>query len=173
MKNKLKRVFTSLFLVMALVVCSAIPAFAAEVPTSESSSVESASTRAVKTLPAGQTYTILSNLSFTDQYTLASEYYVQGRWLNLNFGFRSASGDLGVSGVKLTVMIYDAYTGELLASDYDVVPDKTITGYPDMTFDLGTFGRTVKIKFDASSYGESNGHYRSATIVNLNSYVFG
>lgn len=57
MRTNFKKMFTSLLLVMALVLCSAMPAFAAE-----NSSAEVNSTKAVKTLPAGESYKILRDV---------------------------------------------------------------------------------------------------------------
>ncbi len=168
MKRNSKKIFTSFILAILLNICNITPVFASEVHPIQLTNVT-----AVKTLPAGEHFTILNTLTFKDTYTLASDYYVQGRWLNLTFGCSVADSDQGIGGIFITVKILDAATGSVLASQTEAIPQKGIIGYPDMTFDLGSFGRTIKIFFDASSYGESNGHYRSATITNLRSYVFG
>lgn len=169
MKNSLKKVFTSLILALTLIVSSTIPAFAAENAPSENVDVQRAN---ATTLPAGVNYTIFNSNTFTNN-KYYGPYYVQGRWLNLNFGFRTADIDAGEGGIYLTVKIVDANTGVILASDIEETPTKGSTAYTEMTFDLGSFGRDVYIFMDASSRGVSNGHYRSATITNFVSYVFG
>lgn len=167
---KVKKIFTSFVLVMALILCCAMPAFAAEVPSNDM--VEPASVTA-ETLPAGVYHTIYSELTFRNYYT-TDDYYVQGRWLNLNFDFKVADSDNGLGGIYLTIKVYDATTGELLGQDVEEAIDKGYTPHvDDMTFDLGTSGRTVYLVIDASSRGTSNGNYRSATLYNFQSYVFG
>lgn len=167
---KTKKMFTSFVLAMALILCCAMPAFAAEVPSNDM--VETATARTT-TLPAGQYYTIYPQLTFRNYHTTPS-YYIQGRWLNLNFDFKVADSDNGLGGIFLTVKVYDATTGQLLAQDVEEAIDKGYTVHvDDMTFDLGSFGRTVYLVIDASSRGASNGNYRSATLINFKSYVFG
>lgn len=170
MKTKLNKVLTSLILAVAMVMCSALPAFAAEKRVTEDAEVASVN---ATTLPAGQYYTISSYLPFTDQKTIG-DYYVQGRWLNLTFDCELPDSDRGENGIYITVKILDASTNAVLGVMKDEVPHKGQTTYGiDMTFDLGSFGRNVKILFDASSRENSNGNYRSAIIKNLKSYVFG
>lgn len=171
MKTKFNKVLTSLILAVSMLMSSALPAFAAENPVTEK--VEVASVNASTTLPAGQHYSIASSIPFTDQKTIG-DYYVQGRWLNLTFDCELPNSDRGENGIYITVKILDANTNAVLGEDKEEVPHKGQTTYGiDMTFDLGSFGRNVKILFDASSRTTSNGNYRSAIIKNLTSYVFG
>lgn len=167
---KTKKMFTSFVLAMALILCCAMPAFAAEVPSNEM--VEPASMNA-STLKAGENTTIYSQLTFRNYHTTGN-YYVQGRWLNLNFDFKVADSDNGLGGIFLTIKVYDATTGEFLGQDVEEAIDKGYMPHvDDMTFDLGEFGRTVYLVIDASSRGASNGNYRSATLYNFNGYAFG
>lgn len=170
MKSIFSKTFSSLILVLALVLCCAMPAFAAEVNT-ENDIGEVASVNNV-TLPAGINYTMFHSLTFTNYY-ITDEYNVQGRWINLAFNFRTADNDQGIDGIWLTVDVYDASNDSIIYTVRDYVPTKGDMAGTDFTFDLGENIRNVYFKFDASSYGESNGHYRSATMTNVRSYVFG
>ncbi len=173
MKTKFNKVVTSLILAMALIVVSAMPAFAAESTTNDAVEVTS---NAI-TLEGGKETKLFNNgnLTFTDQYT-SSTYYVQGQWLKLSLNFGTASIDLGEGGIWLTIDVVNADNNQVVYTVRDYVPNKGDRAGTDFTFDLGSGSnkvRNIKFRFDASSYGHSNGHYRSATLTDVTSYVFG
>lgn len=173
MKTKLNKVLTSLILAMALVVGSAMPAFAAETTTND---VVPVSSNAI-TLSGGAETPLFNNgnLTFTNKYT-SDTYYVQGQWLKLSLGFGSASNDQGISGIRLTIDVINADNDQVIYTVQDYVPTKGDVSHTDFTFDLGSGAnkvRNIKFRFDASSYGQSNGHYRSATLTDVTAYVFG
>lgn len=170
MKSKSRKIITSFVLSMALIISSVMPAFAAEPTTKDMSEISS---RAI-TLPAGQNFLLFGDgtLTFTNNYT-TDIYYVQGRWINLGVEFGTASIDQGIGGIYLTVDIINADNNQVLYTERDYVPTKGTRAGTDFTFDLGTSIRNIRIRFDASSYGQSNGHYRSAYLTGVRSYVFG
>lgn len=170
MKKNFFKMLTSITMALILSVSCAVSVFANEIDTPVTINVDGLNP--TTTLPAGVEYTIFNSASFTNQENFGY-YYIQGRWLNLKFGFKTASFDAGIGGINITVSIYDSSTGQLLGRQVEENPSRDSYAYTEMTFDLGSFGKTVYINFDASSNGESNGHYRSATIINLRSYVFG
>lgn len=174
MKTKLNKALTSLILVMALVVVSAMPAFAAEPTTND---VAAVSSNAI-TLHGGAETPLFNNgnLTFTNQYT-SSTHYVEGQWLKLSLNFGTASIDRGEGGIWLTIDVINADNNQVVYTVKDYVPVKGSSAGTDFTFDFGsnpaTKVRNIKFRFDASSYGQSNGHYRSASLTCVSAYVFG
>ena len=96
---------------------------------------------------------------------------VEGRYLQLMLGYSVASSDSGIGGIRLTVQIRDAYTGAVIGSYQGTVERGATTYATTQSFDLGYAGRKVRIFFDASSSGASNGNYRSAYIQSFTSHV--
>lgn len=168
MKNFFGKAIASFVLVVAMAVNCVVPAFAAE----NVSYVEPANSRAVVQLDAGREQVIYPSLTFTNQYR-TNTYNVPGQWINLKFDFRTADGDQGLGGIWLNVYVYNAADNSCIYSVRDYVPNKGQTAGTEFTFDLGSNVRSVYFVFDASSYGSSNGHYRSATMTNVRTLVFG
>ena len=174
MKTRFYKVFTSFLLAMALLVGNMVPAFAAEAAIDN---VDVASVNATTTLPAGREYKMFNNgtLTFTNK-TTEGPFYVEGQWLKLSFDFGTAANDLGDGGIWLTIDVINADNNQTVYTVRDYVPNKGDRAGTDFTFDLGSGQgkvRNIYLRFDASSYGTSNGHYRSATLTNVTSYVFG
>lgn len=149
-----KNRITSLFLVLALML-SCI-------------SATSVSAAGVETLPGG----IYEIGSFTFQDTnLSPTKTVSGTHLGLNVSFKKASSDKGLGNVKLTVQIRDANTGALLEEETELANENGNKTLTIKLFDLGYAGRKIKIWYDASSAGPSNGNYRSITCNSVKSWV--
>lgn len=173
MKTKLNKALTSLILAIALVVSSALPAFAAEATTNNTADVS----RSTITLPAGREYKMYNNGTFTfkDQET-TGPFFVEGQWLKLSFGFGTAATDKGNGGIWLTIDVINADNNQVVYTVRDYVPEKGDVAHTDFTFDLGSGAnkvRNIYLRYDASSYGQSNGYFREATLTDVTSYVFG
>lgn len=128
----------------------------------------SASAAGRETLPSG----IYEIGSFTFQNTnLSPVKTVSGTKLGLGISFKKAPTDKGIGNVKLTVQIRDANTGAVLVQKTEVANEggnKMLTIAP---IDLGYAGRKIKIWYDASSTGASNGNFRSITCNSVKSCV--
>ncbi len=173
MKMKLNKALISLILAMAIVVSFAVPAFAAEPITTDVANVS----RSTTTLPAGREYRMYNNGTFTfrNQET-TGPFFVEGQWLKLSLGFGTAADDMGVSGIWLTIDVINADNNQVIYTVRDYVPEKGDRAHTDFTFDLGSGAnkvRNIYLRYDASSYGQSNGYFRKATLTDVTSYVFG
>lgn len=134
-------------------------------------SAQDMTTRAgVETLPYGS-YEI-GGFTFTNT-NLTPVKTVAGSKFRFDGVFCKAASDRGIGPVKLTVQVRDANTGEVISTwvseqsreDMDAI-------FLSDTIDLGYAGRKIQFWFDASSVGQSNGHYRSIEIMNFSTYVF-
>lgn len=146
LKNKKKRRLISYLVAFTLMLGSIndISAFAA----------------GVETLPFGR-YDI-GDFTFTNT-NLSPTKTVSGTRLGLGISFKKASIDAGLGNVKLTVQIRDANTGEVLATENEEANENSNKMLTIKPVDLGYSGRKIKIWYDASSTGVSNGKYRSIT----------
>lgn len=91
---------------------------------------------------------------------------VEGRYLYTYLNMTRYSSDEGIasSPIKVTVKILDAGTLNQIGGTHTYIINPN--SYMDGGFetDLGYAGRQVYIKFEASSYGESNGAERSVYV---------
>ena len=166
MKSRKKK-FISMLLATMMLVSTVFPTnvFAAE---KEESLSENATPRAgVETLPIG--YHSIGSFTFRDT-NLTPVKTVAGRYMQLVLAYSVASSDQGLGGIRLTVQIRDAYTGAVIDS-YQGTVERGATAYATPSFDLGYAGRQIRIFFDASSSGASNGNYRTAYIQTFTSIV--
>lgn len=123
----------------------------------------------IETLPYGPHN--IGSFTFTNTNT-TPEKTVSGTNVSFMINFKKASIDAGVGNVKLTVKVLDANTGAVISNTYysNANEDGSDT-FIMVPCECGYAGRKVKIWFDASSTGPSNGHYRSITITEFTSYV--
>lgn len=129
-----------------------------------------ATTRAgTENLPVGS-YEI-GSFTFTDT-NLTPVKTVLGSNVSFGIAFRKASTDTGIGGVKLTVQIRDT-NGNALSPKWVYTPsdDSVLTFVTTPTINLGYRGRPIRIWFDASSTGQSNGNFRSIEVASFISYV--
>lgn len=152
MSRKFWKNLVSLVLAVMLVYCSFAPALADD------------------TLYVGAWHDY-SDFSFTD-YTLSSVKTVEGQYLTIRIDFHKPSWDAGIGDIKLKFEIRDAYTGQAITGQYLVgTTGSTVVSQTYYSINLGYTGRKVRFWFDASSAGQSNGYFRSATVDVFTIYV--
>lgn len=162
-----KRLF-SILLTMMMLITTVLPANA--MSTQEKAKVlsETVTPRAgTEDLPIG--YTSMGSFIFYDT-NLTPVKTVLGRHMTLMFGYSVASDDQGLGGIRLTVEIRDAYSGAVISS-YQGTVERGKTKYVSHPVDLGYAGRKIRIFFDASSSGQSNGNFRRAYIQTFSAQV--
>ncbi len=117
-----------------------------------------------ETFPLGSWY-MVGSFSFTN-YNITPVKTVEGRYLTMIVDFYKPTWDAGIGEVKLTMDIRDASTGASITGQFvvGVTSGTTIISVPIYNLDMGYSGREVRIWFDASSVGASNGNFRSLTI---------
>lgn len=112
------------------------------------------------------------SFSFTD-YTLSSMKHMMGRYILFRVDFHKPDWDSGWGDINLTFEIRDADSGQCIAGPYVMGPaGSTSVSNTYYWVDLGYTGRYVRFWFDASSAGQSNGNYRSATVDVFKVYVY-
>ena len=145
---KLRNSILSLVLMVMLLVCPITNGFAS----------------GFDTFPLNAWY-FVGSFSFTN-YNITPVKTVEGRYLTIAVDFYKPTWDAGLGEVKLTMDVWDAYTGASITGQFvvGITSGTTIISVPIYNLDMGYAGRQVQIWFDASSAGASNGNYRSLTI---------
>lgn len=175
--NKIVAMF--MVILMTISVFGNVTVFAAESKDSEIIVAESKSENnngismlaGTETLPLGW-YTISQSFTVTNN-NLSPVKTVSGRYMKLKFSWMVATSDQGVGGAIVTIRLVDPSSG-----DYITVPvtssvsDKWVLTTFEVIFDLGYANRQIQIFTDVSSNGTSNGHYRSATFYDYQTYVY-
>ena len=145
MSLKLRKTLICLLLILAIGVINVSPAFASDI------------------YYVGTWYET-GTFSFTD-YTLTSVKTVMGRYITVTISFYKPYWDAGLGDIKLKFEIRDAYTNQAITGQYVVgTTGSTVVTQTYYDIDLGYSGRQVRFWFDASSAGQSNGNFRSATV---------
>lgn len=131
-----------------------------------------------ETLEVG--YNDIGSFTFTDTNTTLGKT-IQGTQATFVVSWRIADGvmgapdvDAGLGDVKLTLKVFDADTGEVLAGPQTFYRENTDDAWyitDEITVNLGRTNRRVKVWFDASSLGASNGNYRSIHVRAFEAYV--
>jgi len=96
---------------------------------------------------------------------------INGSHAQIYVRWRKADSDRGLGDVKLTMQIRDT-KGNALTEKYVFYYDDPVDGYVTDTISLNvTPGQQIRIWFDASSAGQSNGNYRSIYIKNFWAFI--
>lgn len=163
MKEKIKakglRRIVGAFLVLAMLVSSV-------------SAVNTASAAGNDILPYGE-YSI-GSFTFTDTNQTPVKTVGASGMLKFGVNWRVAKDDKGIGEIKLTVKVKNANTGQVLSSMV-VKRENTDDGYyvyDETPAIYVTKGTKLKIWFDASSVGKSNGYYRRAYIQYFGSVIY-
>ena len=144
-------------LLMALMLLSTVGAF-----TTYAAEVE---TRAgVETFRLNNNYEV-GAFTFSDRNTTPRKT-VEGRYLYTYLNMTRSSSDQGIasSPIKVTVRILDASTLKQIGGTHTYIINPN--SYMDGGFetDLGYAGRQIYVKFEATSYGASNGNERAVYV---------
>ena len=125
----------------------------------------------VETWERGYVYNV-GGFTFTNTNTTPTKT-INGENLSLILGWKKASTDRGIGDVKLTVQILDSTTGNPLTSKLQYYFEDDGSGYSwvNLTLSNLNYGQKIKIWFDASSVGSSNGNYRSIEIKTFSAAV--
>lgn len=163
MKVKLKtngfRRIIGTFLVLTLLISSV-------------STTQNASAAGNDVLPYGE-YSI-GSFTFTDTNLTPVKTVGSSGMLKFGVNWRVAKDDKGIGEIKLTVKVKNADTGQVLSSMV-VKRENTDDGYyvyDETPAIYVTQGTRLRIWFDASSVGKSNGYYRRAYIQYFGSVIY-
>lgn len=117
-------------------------------------------------LKTGTTY--IGSFTFTDTNTTpiktinGTKVTFQVYWRTADGGGDAPNVDQGIGNTKLTLQIIDANTNKALTSKKVFYPQDNDSWYQYAEISVNvTKGQKVKLWFDASSVGTSNGKYRS------------
>lgn len=160
-KKSFRKRFFGLFLSIMMLLSFSTNAFAAGVET------------------LGRGYTDIGSFTFTDTNTTPTKT-IQGGHVKFEVLWRVADGgssapniDQGIGEVKLTMQVLDANTGRALTPKrvFTVLENEEAWyTYSAIELDVAE-GQKVKVWFDASSVGQSNGHFRSIYIASFGAEV--
>lgn len=138
-----------------------------------------ASAAGVETLTLGDND--IGSFTFTNTNTTPTKT-IEGSKVKFTINWRVADGaqgipdiDQGIGEAKLTVKVLDANTGTVIAGPYVFQRQSTDDSWfltHDFTVNLGSPNRAIRLWFDASSVGASNGHYRSIHVSSFEAYVY-